>query len=363
MTSEFKPTRILLAGTFLSSHVGTRAPIEDLADRLESRGYNVIRTSSIRNGLLRGADVLTTTLRHRSRIDVAVVDLYSGRAFLWAEALGMLLQSVRIPFLYSMHGGALPEFAERQPSRVRQCLARAAAVHAPSRYLSERMKPYLDSAVILPNPLDLDQYPFRQRQHAKPNIIWVRRLHKIYNPALAPAVVSLLATEWPDVTLTMVGRDEHDGSAAETMRVAETHGVASRIRFTGAVARSEVAALLNAADIFLNTSDIDNTPVSVMEAMARGLCVVSTDPGGVPYLVRSGRDGLLAPCGDAPALAGHIDTVLRRPDLAHSLSANARRTVEASDWSAVLPAWERLLHTVFQTRTPSRATQTVTAAS
>ncbi len=347
--TESKQLRVLLAGTFLSGHVGTRAPIEDLAERLKARGYDCICTSSIRWGLLRGADVLSTAVQNRNRFDVAVVDVYSGRAFLWAEALGMLLQSMRIPFVYSLHGGALPEFAASQPARVRKCLSRATSVTSPSRYLLEQMQSYVTTAVVLPNPLDVSQYAFRLRSAVRPNLIWVRRLHRIYNPSLAPRVIALLTKEWPDIRLTMVGRDERDGSSDETMRTARELGVADRIRFTGGVPRTEVASLLESADIFLNTTDIDNTPVSVMEAMACGLCVVSTNPGGLPWLIRDGHDGMLSPCNDAESLAGNIDSLLRSPGYAAKVSASARRTVESFDWSVVLPQWEQLLRSTFET--------------
>ncbi len=69
-------------------------------------------------------------------------------------------------------------------------------------------------------------------------------------------------------------------------------------------------AWLDRGDIFLNTSRIDNAPVSLIEAMACGLCVVTTDAGGIPDMVRHGEDALVAPVGDAGALASLVASVL-----------------------------------------------------
>ncbi|HYO83437.1 MAG TPA: glycosyltransferase family 4 protein [Bryobacteraceae bacterium] len=340
--TKWKP-RVLLTGTFLSVHGGSRSPIEDLAERLTGAGHKCVCASSFRSGAARTAHLLLTIAARRPSYDVAVVDLFSGNAFLWGEAAGALLRALRVPFVYALHGGALPEFSATRKRRVASCLARAAAVVAPSAYLLDRMQQYRSDASLMPNPLSITEYPFRFRQPARPKIVWVRRFNQIYNPAMAPAVVAELARRWPDVHLTMVGGDTGDGSLERTHQAAANLGVTSRITFTGAVARDRVREFLNQADVFLNTTDIDNTPLSVLEAMACGLCVVSTNPGGVPYLLRDGIDGLLVPCRDASAAAAAVDRVVSNPELARGLSARGRAQAETFDWAHVLPQWERLL--------------------
>jgi glycosyltransferase involved in cell wall biosynthesis len=91
---------------------------------------------------------------------------------------------------------------------------------------------------------------------------------------------------------------------------------------------------------------VDNTPVSVLEAMACGLCVVSTRVGGIPYLLQHGRDALLVPPNDPEAMAAAVRRVLTEPALAESLSHNARLKAEQFDWSAILPQWQALLASV-----------------
>ena len=97
----------------------------------------------------------------------------------------------------------------------------------------------------------------------------------------------------PDISLVMVGRDKHDGSLEETKRVAAELGVADRLQLPGGVPKEDVANWLNEGDIFLNTTHVDNAPVSVLEAMACGLCVVSTAAGGMADLAEDGREALL----------------------------------------------------------------------
>ncbi len=143
--------------------------------------------------------------------------------------------------------------------------------------------------------------------------------------------------------LLMLGPDKGDGSLARTRRVAEDLGVAERITFTGWVPKEDVPELLAGADVFLNTTDADNAPVSVTEAMACGLCVVSTDAGGLPDLIADGETGLLVGRDDAGEMAAAVERVLSEEGLAGRLSSAARRAACARDWSNVLPTWQRLL--------------------
>ena len=330
-------------GNFLSHANGSRGICEDLALRLPDAGWQVFCTSSKPNPVARLVDMVGSVWRNRSQFSVAQVDIYSGRAFLWAEAVCWTLRRGGKPYVLTLHGGGLPSFARRWPRRVTRMLQSAAAVTAPSRYLVEQMRPYCSSVLLVHNPLDLSRYKFTPRRSPRPRLIWLRAFHAIYNPPLAIKVLASLQLECRDVCLTMVGPNKGDGSYEETVQLAETMGVADRCTFPGGVGKDEVPAWMNRGDIFINTTDVDNTPVSVLEAMACGLCVVSTDVGGIPYLLEHEHDSLLVPPNDPDAMAAAVNRVLTEPGLAERLSRNAREKAEQSDWSVVLPQWDSLL--------------------
>ncbi|GJL62962.1 MAG: hypothetical protein NPIRA04_16160 [Nitrospirales bacterium] len=144
----------------------------------------------------------------------------------------------------------------------------------------------------------------------------------------------------------MVGPDKGDGSFQRTQQVAVDLGVSDRIIYPGLVPQAEVSLWMNNGEIFLNTTNIDNTPVSVAQAMASGLCVVTTDVGGIRYLLKHEHDGLLVPPDDPAAMATAVRRILTEPGLAEHLSRNARRKAELFDWSIVLPQWKKLLKSV-----------------
>jgi glycosyltransferase involved in cell wall biosynthesis len=195
----------------------------------------------------------------------------------------------------------------------------------------------------LPNPLDLPKYPFRLRQHATQNLVWLRAFHDIYNPSLAVRVVALLAQNLQDVRLVMMGPDKGDGSLESLIDLALKLGVQDQVLCPGHIPKNEIPPRLHQGDIFLNTPRVDNTPVSVMEAMACGLCIISTNVGGIPYLLEDGKDAILVPDDDQAAMAEAVYRLLSEEGLAERLSSNARKKAEQFDWSNILPRWEKLL--------------------
>lgn len=337
---------VLLVGNFLSSSIGGRGVCEELAARLSASGWPVITTSQRPERLPRLLDMVGTTWQRRRQYAVVQVDVYSGLAHCWAEVVCWVLQRARKPYVLTLHGGNLPAFARQRPRRVRRLLCSAAVVTTPSRYLLEQMRPYREDLRLLPNPIDVKSYRFRLRKHPRPRLIWLRSFHTIYNPSLAPKVVALLAEEFPDLQLTMVGPDKGDGSLGVTQEMAERLGISGRITLTGGVTKAEVADWMNQGDVFLNTTNVDNAPVSVLEAMACGLCVVSTNVGGIPYLVEHNREALLVPPDDPEAMAAAVRQILTNPGLAERLSRQAREKAAQFDWSVILPQWEALLSAV-----------------
>ncbi len=333
---------ILIIGNLLSATLGVRSVSEDLAARLAAAGWRVLTASEKPHPVSRVLEMAATVWRRRKEYEVANVEVFSGLAFCWAEVVCFLLRLLAKPCILTLHGGNLPAFARRRPNRVRRLLQSARFVTTPSRYLLEQMREYRPDLLLVPNPLRLEAYQFRHRTQPSPKLVWLRAFHRIYNPALAPQVVRRLAEEFPEIHLEMIGPDKGDGSAEEVRRMIAALDVSRRISQAGAVPKSEVPRHLDRGDIFLNTTNVDNTPVSVLEAMACGLCIVSTNVGGIPYLLEDEHDALLVPPEDSEAMAAAVRRILTSPQLAEKLSHNARRKAEAYDWHLILPQWERL---------------------
>lgn len=343
---------ILIVGNFLSKISGARGVCEDLAEHLQQAGWQVCTTSNRRSRLSRLVDMLATAWRKRNEYQAVSIDTFSGLAFGWAEAVAWWLRRLGKPYALILHGGNLPEFARHSPRRVARLLNSAAIVCAPSAYLREQMRPYREDIRVVPNPIDLQQYTFQLRQQPQPNLRWLRAFHQVYQPRLAIQVAARLAVKYPGLQLAMAGGDKGDGSLPATRELAKALQVSEQVEFAGVIAHKAVPEWLQQGDIFINTSEVDNTPVSVLEAMACGLCVVSTNVGGIPYLLEDGQEALLAPAGDVEAMAAAIDRLLSEPGLAQRLSEKGRRKTEQFDWTIVLQKWEEIFYELDIRRLP-----------
>jgi len=256
------------------------------------------------------------------------------------------LRRVKRRYVLTLHGGSLPEFAERNSGRVRRLLNSAAAVTVPSRYLAPVVERARGDYLLIPNPVDLQAYAFRPRPTPSPRLLWLRAFHAAYNPEVTLEAFCLLRESHPAATLTMVGPDKGDGTWQKVALLVRRRGLENSVHLIGQVPRAEVQRQLAAHDIFINSTDVDNTPVSVLEAMAAGLCIVSTNVGGIPFLLQDEKTALLVPPRNAPALAEAVRRLLATPALASRLSSAGYAAAVGNDWTSVLPQWQELLRSV-----------------
>lgn len=316
---------------------------EDLAQELQSRGWKTVCASDRTKPIAKLRHILKTVWSRRHAYSVAQVDVFSGKAFVWAIAACLLLRALSRPYVLTLHGGNLPKFALRWRKPLQWMMRNAAAVTAPSNYLVREFMPLRPDLQLIPNGMRLDGYPFRLRSSVSPRLIWLRSFHAMYNPTMAVDAVAALVGRYPDIQLTMVGPDRGDGSLEKTHRRVQELGLTYCINIIPGIEKAEVPQILSQADIFLNTTNVDNAPVSVYEALACGLCVVSTDAGGIPDILIDGMNAMLVSPRDVGAMVSAVDDILSgRIDCA-GLSAEAHNTACRSDWNVVLPRWINVL--------------------
>ena len=197
---------------------------------------------------------------------------------------------------------------------------------------------------LIANSIRLKDYTFKNRERIKPNLLWVRAFDKIYNPKMAVEVLFLLKKDFPHATLCMIGPDK-DGTLNDCKKLALELGIEKSIEFTGYLSKNRWLKKAKNFDVFINTTTIDNTPVSVIEAMALGLPVISTEVGGLSFLIKDGFSGILVPDKEANLMATAIEKLLRNPNLTDVISTNARKMVEGFDIEKVKNQWCKLLGT------------------
>jgi glycosyltransferase involved in cell wall biosynthesis len=178
-----------------------------------------------------------------------------------------------------------------------------------------------ERTVVIPNAVDLDAVPPARRDGGRPLIVAVGRLAE---PKDALTLVRALAgVRGRPFTALLVGDGPDRASLeAEVSRL----GLQDAIALTGT--RDDVPELLARADVFALSSRSEGAPLSILEAMAAGLPVVSSRVGGVPELVVDGETGLLVPPGDPAAMAAALGRLLADAGLRRRLGAAGRERAQ-----------------------------------
>ncbi|MBX2898812.1 MAG: glycosyltransferase family 4 protein [Cyclobacteriaceae bacterium] len=333
---------ILYIGNYLSIHGNTPSSVELLGKLLQER-YSIKLISSKKNKVLRLIDIMYSIIIFRKRITIVLVDTYSTQGFYFTLITAILSRFLLKPYIPILRGGNLKIRLERSKRLSRIIFNKAYVLIAPSDYMKGIFKNYgYKNLKMIPNSISSKEYSFKLRSKCSPTLLWVRSFHKIYNPIMAIFVVEKLLQEYPETKLFMVGPDK-DGSMIRCKDYVARNRLSSRVIFTGVLQKKEWHELSAASDIFLNTTDFDNTPVSVIEAMALGLPVVSTSVGGVPYLIENGKSGLLVEANDVEGMVGAIKQLVNETTLAVAISSQARERVSEFDWEKVRVCWFNLL--------------------
>ena len=336
---------ILYFGNILSGSGNVPSFIESFTPKIKEI-YPIVSASTKQNKVLRLVDMIFTLIGNFRKANVVLIDTYSYQGFYYAWILGVLSYVFSIPYIPIIHGGDFATRIKRTPRLVSFFLKRAAHVVAPSEYLCETLRKNNVTALFIPNFIPIADYKFKPRTHLSPRLLWVRSFHKIYNPELAIEIVSTFKSKYPEVHLTMVGPDK-DGSLDHCRELVKSKALGANITFTGKLSKPEIRSLAMEHDFFINTTTIDNHPVSVIEAMALGLIVISTNVGGIPFLVTHEQEGLLVPSNDAQAFVQVLERVLNNPEDAKKFQTQARAKVEQYDWSIVKEHWISLLNPYF----------------
>lgn len=233
------------------------------------------------------------------------------------------------------HGGAAEKFINAKIHfAVRWVLKVADNITVPSAYLMEVFKKSGFEAELVNNSIDLRRFKFKQRGVFAPKFIVTRHLEPDYNIETLIKAFRIIADKYKEAKLTICG----EGSLRKTLEnLVRESGMSGNVEFKGNIPNEELQSTYDDADIFLNSSITDNVPIAIIEAFACGLCVVTTNAGGIIDLVEDGKTGFLVDIYDSKAMAERIERVLSVPALASTITANARETLMKYSWQNVKP--------------------------
>jgi L-malate glycosyltransferase len=329
---------IAVVGNFAPKGSGIFYQQEVLVDDFTAEGATCVPVTYQQNRFLRPFATAAELLRHRGRYQVLCCQGFSNWNWINSAFAIVTAKMLHKPITMVYRGGGFAAFAARAPWTVLPFLRRVDVLIVPSGYLHREFDKHGLRHRIIPNVIELDGWPYKRRERLAPKLLWVRHIRPGYNPWMAVEVLQRIRQRYPDATLTMAG----DGNMEEEMRRRIADENVQGVTMVGHLPLVKLRELLTTGDIFINTTNVDNQPRSVMEAMACGLPVVSTDVGGIPFLIDHRVQGLLVPPRDPDAMAAAVCELLDDPALGLRLADAAIEMVRSFSWKQSRFLWRKV---------------------
>lgn len=331
--------KILFLGTYLSSSLRSQGPSELLASKLTSMGFQCTLISKRKNVLTRVIDSIFYAFF--TSYDNVFLDIYSSRTLYLSNVLSNGLRLMGRPYSCILHGGALPDRYKKIEKILLPILGNAKHILTPSLFLKLFFEAKGYKVLYIPNPIELDKFPYK-RDMVKPlSLLWVRAFTQIYNPNVPVLVLQMVLENFPEATLTMIGPDK--GMMHETKQLINQLNLGNKINVLGPIENEKLHEYYQSHAVYLNTTSYESFGVAVVEAASCGIPVVSFRVGEIPFLWKDEENILLAPHLDVGAMTHQVKRIFEDELLSNKLALNARKRAEEFSWGNIKAHWLQLL--------------------
>ena len=334
-----KKIKVLYIGNNLVKKTNYNTSMAVLSRLLGIEGFFILKSSSKQNKVARIIDMAFAVFLNR-RVNYILIDTFSTSNFYFAFITSQLARVFNIKYIPILRGGNLPHRLDVSKKLSNLIFKNAYKNVAPSGYLQYEFEKRGYKTLFIPNILEIENYTYKERNPLQPKLLWVRAFKHLYNPTLAIEVLKIVKEKYPKAALCMIG-PQTDDSYEATQQLAKKYHIEQSVEFTGVLPKEKWHQKSKEYAIFINTTNFDNTPVSVMEAMALGLPVVSTNVGGMPYLIKNNIDGVLVDKENSQQMANMIIQLIEENN--QEIAKNARKKAKSFGWNVVRTQWLSIL--------------------
>lgn len=275
-------------------------------------------------------------LREIPRHDVIHVFSASYFSFLLAPAPAIVFARLfGKKVILNYRSGEAEDHLRSWPRTAAPIMSWADELIVPSQYLVEVFSKFGLRASAVANIIDDGRFKFRERRPLLPIFFSNRNLYPLYNVGCILRAFARIQQRFPEAKLIIAG----DGSQRASLQSLARNLKLRNVEFRGRVAPIKMNELYDEAHIFLNSSNIDNMPGSILESFGVGMPVISTNAGGIICMVTHGKTGLLVPKNDHQAMAAWAIRLLESPKFAEEIAQSAFKECSAYTWPAVRETW------------------------
>lgn len=235
------------------------------------------------------------------------------------------------------HHGGLEEHVNEWKLTAKPTMKMFNEIVVPSQFLVDVFTKLGLKAQAISNFVEMEKFIFRERNPLRPDFLANRNFEPHYNVECVLRAFQTIQKQIPEASLIVAGY----GVEASKLKNLAASLKLQNIEFTGKIPNEKMPEIYNRADIYLNASLVDNMPLSFIEAFSCGLPIVSSNAGGIPYIVKDGETGFLVDKNDCETLAEKSFQLLQNNDLAQKIISNSRRECEKYFRDKVRNDWEK----------------------
>ena len=322
--------KVLLIANYKPGTGGISGQVEKLHAYLDKEGvFNGV--FSTKGSLAYRIQVPFKLLKVAKDYDVLHVHTCSHWGFI-TTVLGVWAgKRLKKKVVVTYHGGGAEQFFSRHPRLVKKYLCQTDANIVLSGFLGNVFDKFQIPYMVIPNIVELEEGRFCPRATIEPKFISIRTLSPLYNIECIIKAFKVVKKACPSARLTIVG----DGPSRDSLEQFVRSESIQDVTFVGRVDNARIYEYLNQSDIMLSAPRIDNMPVSVLEGFNAGLLVISSNVGGVPYMIEDEVNGLLFESNNSMALAEKMMWALSHQDESHNMIDNAKEVVKLYSWECV----------------------------
>ena len=244
----------------------------------------------------------------------------------------------KTPVIVNYRGGEAKNYFEKSFKWVQPTLNKASRIAVPSGYLKKVFSDFGLKTQVISNIVNLERFKPSYTEGPKQTfkLIITRNLEAIYGIDTAIRAVAIAKQQVPNLSLEIAGSGPQKKELEELV---EALGLQQQVRFVGRLDAEQIVEFYHSADIMLNPTTVDNMPNSVLEALACGVPVITTNVGGIPFIVEHEKTAVMVSVADEAGMASQIVSLNKSPDIRENLISNGLDAVQPYAWPCVKGLW------------------------
>lgn len=323
--------KVLIIANYQPSVGGISVQVDLLHKYLNSEHGYIADIFSLKGSIVKRIFLILKLFITARKYDVLHIHACSDRGFLPAIVGVCVGKICRKKIILTYHGGGADTFFARKINLVRNTLCKFDSVIVLSGYLKKIFDNYNLPCITIPNIAEFDANLYRVKTNIEPKFISVRHLRELYNVKCILKAFEIVKKEVPSALLTILG----DGEQKEMLQHWVIEHNLKDVIFVGAVPHNKMNEYLSQNDIFLSAPKTDNMPMSILEAYNAGLLVISSNVGGVPYILKDNETGLLFESDFAEELASKMIHAVQNEQRTIDMIQSAYKSLDMYKWENI----------------------------